>query len=226
MCLTKFLKQNIKIKIQRLRNNNLIFTAKQSDYKLASFKVGNAAYLNDVMMGMTDFIFTEVTKNKGNILDIIEATDFNSIYKTLLANYKNFYGGDESLADAKLTKEEFFEKYKNPENNLKLKNRLQSKNSQLLNNAATWVKQNKEKGQEVTPEDFYDKLYDVLRGYEFAVNNWQYLVDKNKDYLAKYNIDFVESEDGNEDNKSRNEYGRDVAKISAKEQLIQKLNYL
>jgi hypothetical protein len=205
-----------KDKNPRLRNNNLIFTAKQSDYKLASFKVGNAAYLNDVMMGMTDFIFTEVTKNKGNILDIIEATDFNSIYKTLLVNYKNFYGGDESLADAKLTKEEFFNKYKNPENNLKLKNRLQATNSQLLNNAATWVKQNKEKGQEVTPEDFYSKLYDVLKGYEFAVNNWQYLVNKNKDYLAKYSIDFVDSEDSSEDTKSRNEYGRDVAKISAK----------
>jgi hypothetical protein len=141
---------------------------------------------------------------------------FNSIYKTLLVNYKDFYGGDESLADAKLTKEEFFNKYKNPENNLKLKNRLQATNSQLLNNAATWVKQNKEKGQEVTPEDFYSKLYDVLKGYEFAVNNWQYLVNKNKDYLAKYSIDFVDSEDSSEDTKSRNEYGRDVAKISAK----------
>ena len=43
-----------------------------------------------------------------------------------------------------------------------------------------------------------------------------YLPERLSGIADKYNIDFVESEDGNEDNKSRNEYGRDVAKISAK----------
>ncbi len=174
-----------------------------TDYRVEKIKQEDPSFFNDVMQGITSILFNTLQERDAPILSIFEKGNefnFTNEYQNVKNKIDAYYGG-ESILNILSTigsKSRFINYFKGNAEFQKLSNKLAN------------LPIEEYLGTKISREELLDKLYDVLKGYETINNNWGEFVFEHSIYLKKFGLELeleqLETEAQEEDDKSHNEY--------------------
>lgn len=199
-------------KFKTAKPKNLNLNNLNAENRISQLKK-NSVFFNDAMKSITFYLFDSLNKDEKSIVDIFNEVgkvnqNLDKQYDVVKQKLEIFYSANNLPTFLSLTKEQFIKAFSN-----RAFYDSYTKISPDLKNALNQVVVQ----QKLTDIEMAEKLYDVFVSANVLLKNWDEAVQLNKNYLSKYGVEFIESEEEiNEDDKT-SEYTPEITKYNKKQ---------